>query len=73
MLLDQNEVKEVIENRNFLDAIEMTLIRRSDPDDAFRGAGFVRQTSEGKIEYKIYDHQKLNPTQREEQRKRSDK
>jgi hypothetical protein len=55
MLLDQNEVKEVIENRYFLDVIEMTLIRRSDPDDAFRGAGFVRQTSEGKIEYTIYD------------------
>jgi hypothetical protein len=55
MLLNQNEVNEVIENRYHIDAMEMTLVRRGNPDDIFRGAGYVRQTPEGNIEYTIYD------------------
>lgn len=60
MLLDQNEVKEVIDNRFLLDAFDMTLIRRANPEDSFRGPGFVRQTPEGKIEYTIYDQMRTS-------------
>jgi hypothetical protein len=60
MLLDQNEVGKIIENRYLLDAIDMTLTRRANPKDSFRGAGFVRQTPEGNIEYTIYDQMRTS-------------
>jgi hypothetical protein len=59
MLLNQNEVNEVIENRYHIDAMEMILVRRGNPDDFFRGAGYVRQTPEGNIEYTIYDQTRV--------------
>ena len=55
MPLSLDEKEQVRENRLHLDLLEMTLVRRGDQDDVYRGPGFIRQSEDGKIEYRIYD------------------
>jgi hypothetical protein len=54
MPLSLDEKEQVRENRFHLDFLEMTLARRGNQDDVYRGPGFIRQLKEGKIEYRIY-------------------
>jgi hypothetical protein len=55
MPLSSDEREQVRENRFHLDLLEMVLTRRGDPKNVYRGSGFIRQTAEGKVEYRIYD------------------
>jgi hypothetical protein len=55
MPLNEAEKEEIRGNRFHLDLLEMTLVRRGDPSDAYRGPGFVRQAAGGKLEFRIYD------------------
>jgi hypothetical protein len=55
MPLSSGERAQVRENRFHLDLLDMVLVRRGHPDDVYRGPGFIRQSAEGKMEYRIYD------------------
>jgi hypothetical protein len=55
MPLSSGERDQVKENRFHLDLLDIVLTRRGHPDDVYRGPGFIRQSAEGKMEYRIYD------------------
>lgn len=57
MPLTSDEKNQVRENRFHLDLLDMVLVRRGYPDDVYRGTGFIRQSAEGKMEYRIYDRE----------------
>jgi hypothetical protein len=55
MPLTTGERDQVRENRFHLDLLSMVLVRRGDQSDVYRGPGFIRQSAEGMMEYRIYD------------------
>ena len=52
------EKNQVREKRFHLDLLDLVLVRRGHPDDVYRGPGFIRQSAEGKMEYRIYDRER---------------
>lgn len=55
MPLTSDERDQVRANRFHLDLLEMVLTRRGNPADVYRGSGFISQSADGMIEYRIYD------------------
>jgi hypothetical protein len=58
MPLSMDEREQAKENRFYLDLLEMTLTRRGDKSDVYRGPGFIRQTPDGSIEFRLYDRER---------------
>jgi hypothetical protein len=51
----ESEIADLRSGKFFLDAAEITLTGRSNGDHFYRGPGFIRQTEDGELEYRLYD------------------
>jgi hypothetical protein len=54
-LIDQAALVAIRQNRWLLDCIRMTLRRQSGGEDRYVGGGSIRQTSQGELEFVLYD------------------
>lgn len=58
MSLSQKEVDELRAGTFVLEALDLSLTRRGDAADIYRGPGFVRQAPDGQLEYRVYDRER---------------
>lgn len=54
-LLDDETLQAIRQNRFVLDCIQMSLRRQAGAPEKFVGGGSIRQTSNGELEFVIYD------------------